>query len=139
MERSGEKRTDKMNEDEIKLIRKAFKDDREIIEETPAEIRRVDRQFYQGGSVYTTSDGEFIDLEIQKRDYDIEDHVNYIEFAEALYEKHGKKVNIYVYCHPSVRINIKLYEIPSEADFKIRLAQIQNNSRIKRFKSMLKK
>ena len=44
MERSGEKRTDKMNEDEIKLIRKAFKDDREIIEETPAEIRRVDRQ-----------------------------------------------------------------------------------------------
>ena len=71
-----------MNEDEITLIRKAFNDNREIIEETPPEIRSVDKKFYQGGSVYTTVDGEFIDLEIQKRDYDIEDHVNYIEFAE---------------------------------------------------------
>ena len=75
-----------MNEDEITLIRKAFNDNREIIEETPPEIRSVDKKFYQGGSVYTTVDGEFIDLEIQKRDYDIEDHVNYIEFAEALKE-----------------------------------------------------
>ena len=139
MERSGEKRTDKMNEDEIKLIRKAFKDDREIIEETPAEIRRVDRQFYQGGSVYSTSDGEFIDLEIQTRDYDIEDHVNYIEFAEALYEKHEKKVNVYVYCAPSIKINIQLYEIISDADFKIRLAQVQKDSMIKRMKSKIKK
>ena len=128
-----------MNEDEINLIRKAFNDNREIVEETPDEIRKVDNKFYQGGSVYTTADGELIDLEIQKRDYDIEDHVNYIEFAEALYEKTGKRVNIYIYCCPSVKINIKLYEIPSEADFKIRLAQIQNNSMIKRFKSKLKK
>ena len=128
-----------MNEDEINLIRKAFNDEREIVEKTPDEIRRVDKKFYQGGSVYTTADGELIDLEIQKRDYDIEDHVNYIEFAEALYEKTKKRVNVYIYCCPSVKIKIKLYEIPSEADFKIRLAQIQNNSMIKRFKSKLKK
>ena len=128
-----------MNEDEITLIRKAFKDDREIIEETPAEIRSVDKKFYQGGSVYTTCDGEFIDLEIQKRDYDIEDHVNYIEFAEALYEKHKKKVNVYIYCYPTIKINLKLYEIASEADFKLKLAQIQNNSAIKRFKSKIKR
>ena len=121
MEKSSAKRTGKMNEDEITLIRKAFKDNREIIEETPPEIRIVNKKFYQGGSVYTTADGEFIDLEIQKRDYDIEDHVNYIEFAEALYEKHKKRVNVYVYCYPSIRINIKLYEIPSEADFKIEI------------------
>lgn len=128
-----------MNEEEIKLIRKAFRDDRKIIERTPDEIRSVDKKFYQGGSVYTTEDGELIDLEIQERDYDIEDHVNYIEFAEALYEKTKKRVNVYVYCAPSVKINIQLYEIPSDADFKIRLAQIKRGSKIERLKSKLKK
>ena len=128
-----------MNEEEIKLIRKAFKDDRKIVERTPDEIRMVDKKFYQGGSVYTTEDGELIDLEIQDRDYDIEDHVNYIEFAEALYEKTKKRVNVYVYCAPSIKINIQLYKIPSDADFKIRLAQIKNGSKIERLKSKLKK
>lgn len=128
-----------MNEEEIKLIRKAFKDDRKIVERTPDEVRRVDKKFYQGGSVYTTEDGELIDLEIQDRDYDIEDHVNYIEFAEALYEKTKKRVNVYVYCAPSIKINIQLYKIPSDADFKIRLAQIKNGSKIERLKSKFKK
>lgn len=128
-----------MNEEEIKLIRKAFKDERKIVERTPDEVRSVDKKFYQGGSVYTTEDGELIDLEIQERDYDIEDHVNYIEFAEALYEKTKRRVNVYVYCAPSIKINIQLYEIPSEADFKIRLAQLKRGSKIKRLKSKLKK
>ena len=128
-----------MNEEEIKLIRKAFKDDRKIVERTPDEVRRVDKKFYQGGSVYTTEDGELIDLEIQDRDYDIEDHVNYIEFAEALYEKTKKRVNVYVYCAPSIKINIQLYKIPSDADFKIRLAQIKNGSKIERLKSKFKR
>lgn len=127
-----------MNEEEIKLIRKAFREDRKIIERVPDEMRKVDKKFYQGGSVYMTEDGELIDLEIQERDYDIEDHVNYIEFAEALYEKTQKRINVYVYCIPSVEIKIQLYEIPSDADFKIRLAQIQNGSKIERLKSKLK-
>ena len=128
-----------MNDENINLIRKAFKDNREIIEETPEEIRKVKEGIYPGGYVYTTADDEFIDLEIQTRDYDIEDHVNYIEFAEALYEKHGKKVNVYVYCPPSIKINIQLYEIMSDADFKIRLAQVQKDSIINRMKSKIKK
>lgn len=136
MEKNSEKRIDKMNEEEITLIRKAFHDDR-ILTETPDEIRRVDSKFYQGGSVYTTEDEEFIDLEIQERDYDIEDHINYIEYAEALYEKHKKKVNIYVYCVPSIKINIRLYEIPSDADFKIKLVQVRDNSRFQRIKSKI--
>ena len=127
-----------MNEEEIKLIRKAFREDRKIIERVPDEMRKVDKKFYQGGSVYMTEDGELIDLEIQERDYDIEDHVNYIEFAEALYEKTQKRINVYVYCIPSVKIKIQLYEILSDADFKIRLAQIQNGSKIERLKSKLK-
>ena len=128
-----------MNDENIKLIRKAFKDNREIVEETPEEIRKLKEGIYPGGYVYTTADGEFIDLEIQTRDYDIEDHINYIEFAEALYEKHHKKVNVYVFCDPSIRINIKLYRIMSDADFKIRLAQVQKNSLIKRMKTKMKK
>lgn len=136
MENNSEKRIDKMNNEEILLIKKAFQDYRDL-KETPPEIRKVDNKFYQGGSVYTTEDGEFIDLEIQDRDYDIEDHINYIEYAEALYERHEKKVNIYVYCIPSVKINIQLYEIPSEANFKIRLVQIREDSRFQRIKSRI--
>ena len=97
-----------MNQEELTLIRKAFKDNRRIIEKIPNEQRLIDKEFYQGGSVYRTEDGELIDLEIQKRDYDIEDHVNYIEFAEQLYEIHKQKVNVYVYCVPSVKILIEL-------------------------------
>lgn len=126
-----------MNTEEIELIRRAFRDDREIVEKIPDEEKYVDNKYYQGGSVYRTADGEFIDLEIQTRDYDIEDHVNYIEFAEQFYEKHKKRVNIYVYCVPSVKINLKLYNIKSDADFKIRLAQYRKGSFIKRIKSKL--
>ena len=128
-----------MNSDELKLIRKAFKDTRRIIEKTPDEIRRVDDGYYQGGSVYTTEDGEFIDLEIQTRDYDIEDHINYIEFAEKLYEKHGKRVSLYIYCIPSVKINIRMYNIKSDADFIIRLAQMKNPSKLEKLKLKLRR
>ena len=132
-----QKGADSMNTEEIELIRRAFRDDREIVEKIPDEEKYVDNKYYQGGSVYRTADGEFIDLEIQTRDYDIEDHVNYIEFAEQFYEKHKKRVNIYVYCVPSVKINLKLYNIKSDADFKIRLAQYRKGSFIKRIKSKL--
>ena len=50
-----------------------------------------------------------------------------------------RKVNVYVYCAPSIKINIQLYEIISDADFKIRLAQVQKDSMIKRMKSKIKK
>jgi len=83
-------------------------------------------------------DGELIDLEIQERDYDVEDHVNYIEFAEALYEIHKQKINVYVYCVPSVKIHIQLYDIKSEADFKIRIAQYRDNSIKNRIKSKIR-
>ncbi len=127
-----------MNNEELTLIRKAFKDNRKIIEKIPDEQRIVDNDCYKGGSVYRTEDGELIDLEIQERDYDIEDHVNYMEFAEALYELHKQKVNVYVYCAPSVKINIKLYEMKSEADFKIRIAQYRTNSIKNKIKSKIR-
>lgn len=54
MERNYKKEVDKMNNEELKLIRKAFKDDRRIIEKIPDEQRIVDEDCYQGGSVYRT-------------------------------------------------------------------------------------
>ena len=120
-----------MNPEELVLIKEAFHDERKIIKEITDEERYIGPGYYQGGSVYLTEDDELIDLEIQTRDYDVEDHVNYIEFAEQLYEKHHKKVNVYIYCIPSVKINIQLYSIKSDADFKIKLAQIQKNSKMK--------
>ena len=128
-----------INENEILLIRKAFKDDRKIIEKTPDEERKIDLEYYQGGSVYLTEDNEYIDLEIQNRDYDIEDHINYIEFAEQLYEKQKKKVNVYIYCNPKIKINIEMYNIKSHADFKLKISQIQNPGKLKKIRQKLRK
>ena len=130
---------EKMNDDEIELIRKVFKEDREIVEKLSDDETRVSEGIYQGGSVYRTIDDELIDLEIQTRDYDIEDHVNYMEFAEELYKKHEKRINVYVYCIPSVKINLQLYRMKSDADFKIRLAQVRENSVFTRVKSKIMK
>lgn len=142
LERNKQKKDDTMineNENEILIIRKAFKDDRRIIEKTPDEERKIDLKYYQGGSVYLTEDNEYIDLEIQNRDYDIEDHINYIEFAEQLYEKQKKKVNVYIYCNPKIKINIEMYNIKSDADFKLKLSQIQNPSKLKKIRQKLRK
>ena len=142
LERNKQKKDDTMineNENEILIIRKAFNDDRRIIEKTPDEERKIDLKYYQGGSVYLTEDNEYIDLEIQNRDYDIEDHINYIEFAEQLYEKQKKKVNVYIYCNPKIKINIEMYNIKSDADFKLKLSQIQNPSKLKKIRQKLRK
>ncbi len=128
-----------MNENELLLIKKAFNDERRIIEKTPDEERRIGDEYYQGGSVYLTEDNEYIDLEIQNRDYDIEDHINYIEFAEELYKKQKKKVNVYIYCDPRIKIKIKMYNIKSHADFKLKIAQLQNQSTIDKIKRKLGK
>ncbi len=128
-----------IEENEILLIRKAFNDDRKIIEKTPDEERRIDLKYYQGGSVYLTEDNEYIDLEIQNRDYDIEDHLNYIEFAEQLYEKQKKKVNVYIYCNPKIKIKIEMYNIKSHADFKIKISQMQNKSKLNKIRQKLRR
>lgn len=140
LERNKQKKDDKMiEENEILLIRKAFNDDRKIIEKTPDEERRIDLKYYQGGSVYLTEDNEYIDLEIQNRDYDIEDHLNYIEFAEQLYEKQKKKVNVYIYCNPKIKIKIEMYNIKSHADFKIKISQMQNKSKLNKIRQKLRR
>lgn len=114
-----------MNEKEFKIktemIRNDFNDPRRIECVTPCDIREVDDGVHKGGDIFTTEEGEFIDLEYQLVDFDEEELAKYIEFAESLYEKHHKKVSVYLICPKYVNIKVKEQTIKSEADFTIKL------------------
>ena len=110
-----------------KVIEKTFNDMRKIKCVTPKEIRRVDEDIYPGGDIFTTENGEFIDLEFQMDDFDENELVKYIELAEALYERHQKKVSIYIICPNNINICVKECKIMSEADFTIKLACIEED------------
>lgn len=114
-----------MNEKEFKIkidmIKEDFDDPRKIKCPTPEHIRRVDEGIHKGGDIFTTEDGEFIDLEFQLVDFDEEELVKYIELAECLYEKHHKHVSIYLICPKNVNVTVKECTLKSEADFTIKL------------------
>lgn len=110
-----------------KVIRETFDDTRAIKCPTPEKIRQLDEDIYQGGDIFTTEDGDFIDLEFQMEDFDENELVKYVEFAEALYEKHKKHVSIYIICPKDINVSVKECEIKSKADFIIRLACIEED------------
>ena len=106
---------DKENiEYKIQIIKDAFDEKRNIIGYAPNEMIKVNEDCHQGGDIFITDENELIDLEYQMKNFDEAELAKYVELAE------------------------ELYEIPSDADFKIRLAQIQNGSKIERLKSKLK-
>ena len=104
------------------LIKNTFEDERPIKCVTPKGIRRLDENVHQGGDIFTTEEGEFIDLEFQLVDFDEEELTKYIEFAENLYEKHHKKVSVYIICPKDINITVKECPIKSDADFTIKLS-----------------
>jgi len=104
------------------LIKNTFEDERSIKCVTPMEIRQLDENVHQGGDIFTTEEGEFIDLEFQLVDFDEEELTKYIEFAENLYEKHQKKVSVYIICPKDINITVKECPIKSDADFTIKLS-----------------
>lgn len=110
-----------------KIIQETFNDSRKIKCVTPKKDRIFDEDIYPGGEIFTTENGEFIDLEFQMDDFTVEELVKYIEFAEKLYEKHQKHVSIYLICPDTVNVLVKECEIKSEADFTIKLACINEN------------
>lgn len=110
-----------------KIIRETFDDKRAVKCPTPEKIRQLDEDIYQGGDVFTTEDGDFIDLEFQIDDFDENELVKYIEFAEALYEKHKKHVSVYIICSKNIDVTVKECEIKSKADFVIKLACIEED------------
>lgn len=111
-----------------RIIRETFKDNRPIKCETPEEVRKLDDDVHPGGDIFTTEDGEFIDFEIQLKDFDEAELVKYIEFAENLYEKHHKKVSVYLLCPKDVNVTVRECAIKSESDFTIKLACSQEIS-----------
>ena len=57
-----------------------------------------------------------IDLEFQMTDFDENELVKYVEFAEALYEKHRKHIHIYIICPNNIYVCVKECKIVSEAE-----------------------
>ena len=105
-----------------KLFRETFNDERKIKCVTPEHVRRLDDNVHPGGIVITTEDGEFIDFEIQLKDFDEVELAKYVEFAENLYEKHRRKVSVYLLCSKDIDVLVKECRIKSESDFTIKLA-----------------
>lgn len=120
-----------MNEQDFKIraeiIRETFNDKRKIKCITPEKDRKLDEHIHPGGDIFTTEDGEFIDLEFQIDDFTIDELVKYVEFAEELYEKHHKHVSVYLICPDIVNVFVREGEIKSEADFTIKLACVEQN------------
>lgn len=110
-----------------KVIRETFNDTRVIKCVTPENIRKVDEDIYPGGDIFTTEEGDLIDLEFQMDDFNEDELVKYVELAEALYKKNQRHVSIYIICTNDVTVCVKECEIKSEADFTIKLACIQED------------
>ena len=110
-----------------KIIEKTFNDNRKIKYLTPEHLRAVDGDIYPGGDIFTTENGDLIDLEFQITDFDEYELVKYVELAEALYEKNGCHIAIYIICPNNVNVYVKEGEIMSQADFTIKLACINED------------
>lgn len=110
-----------------KVIRETFNDSRKIKCHIPKEEIKLDDDTYTGGDLFKTEDGDFIDLEFQMRDFDVDELDRYVEFAESLYEKHQRLVSIYIICPNDINVCVKECEIKSKADFVIKIACINED------------
>ena len=120
----------KMNKTEFdfksRTIREVFSDTRKICIAPKHEIM-LDEGVHPGGDIFTTEDGEYIDFETQLKDFDAEELAKYVEFAENLYEKHQKKVSVYILCPKNISVNVRECPLKSDADFTIKLACSQDD------------
>lgn len=110
-----------------KVIKETFDDNSHIVSSIDAQELGIDSNIHQGGDIFITSTGEFIDLEFQDVDFTAEELAKYMEFAEELYEKYGKRISIYILCPKNINVNVKEFEIYSNAPFTIKLACINED------------
>lgn len=115
-------------QDKCKIIKKTFDDDRQIICPTPKEYLNLDENSYQGGDVFTTEDGNFINLDMQLVDFDEDELIKQIDFSERIYEQHHKSVANYIICPKNVNVTVRECELMSEANFTIKLACVQEDA-----------
>ncbi|MBE6500118.1 MAG: hypothetical protein E7Z80_06215 [Methanobrevibacter thaueri] len=107
-----------------KTISETFNDKRPIKCIVAKDMLELDENIHQGGDIFKTENGDLIDLEFQLQDFNEEELVKYVEFAEALYEKTNKHISVYLICPKNIDVLVKECEIKSEADFTIRLSCI---------------
>lgn len=110
-----------------KVIREAFNDARAIKCVVDNSDLQLDKHIHQGGDIFETETGELIDLEFQMKNFDEDELVKYVEFAEEIYEKHGKTLSIYLICPKDINVCVRECEIKSHAEFTIKLACIQED------------
>ena len=118
----------KNNKIRAKVIRETFHDTSKIERPVSAEELNFDENITHDGDIFMTEDGEFIDLELQKKDFDEDELLRYVELAEDIYEKHHKKVSVYVICPDNIDVYVREFDIKSDADFTIKLAKIEENT-----------
>lgn len=111
----------------IRTIQEVFNDTRKIKCVAPKHAVMLDEGVHPGGDIFTTEEDEFIDFEIQLKDFDAEELAKYVEFAENLYEKHQKKVSVYILCPKNIDVNVRECPLKSDAEFTIKLACSQDD------------
>lgn len=115
-----------MNEKDFKIrtsiIKETFNNQKSIKCHIPTEELELDENIRQEGDFFLAEDGEIIDLEFQLTDFTEEELAKYVELAESLYEKYGNEVSIYVICPKNIKVHVREFDIPSYADFTIRLS-----------------
>lgn len=107
-----------------KMIKETFDDERSIKCLSPPGAIDLDEDIHQGGDIFITEDGAYIDLEYQLQDFDEEELVKYVEFAEEVYEQTDNHVSVYLMCPKNINVCVREFDIKSRADFTIRLACI---------------
>lgn len=114
-----------MNEKDFKIrtkiIKDYFHDTRTIKCHIPTEKLELNEHIKQDGDFFLTEGGELIDLEFQLTDFRENELVEYVELAEALYEKIGKEISIDIICPKYINVYVKEIDICSDAEFKIKL------------------
>lgn len=104
---------------EKNMIEMAFHDDRDL-KVVVGLSNVIDERFT--GSLFVDSNDEFVYLDYQYSDFTYDDLVKYTEIAESLFSVNHKKVSVYILCFDNVKVLVKEFDIPSEADFVIKLA-----------------
>lgn len=109
------------------LIRTEFNDERPL-RNLPQELKmKLDSNITEAGSIFIAEDGEIVYFTLQLTDFREKELVAYTEIAEKLYELTHEHVSVYILCSNDVNVYMKVCEIPSEADFTIKLAKSEYN------------
>lgn len=109
-------------ENKIETIKEVFHEQREICPTPLPQIEKGD------GTTFKTTNGEIIYLELQLKDFTVEELVRYTSIMEDLYEEHEKHCTAYILCDEGVEVKVNEMPIKSKADFTIKLAQTDLDS-----------